>query len=145
MTNENTTVPGSLPEHDNHGRCRMLGQILDRIGNKWTIMIVGALSEGPVRFNALQRIVEGVSHRMLTLTLRGLEADGLVVRTVYPTVPPRVEYELTDMGRSLIEPLKALLAWAESHQPAISEAQAAISPDIQPRSGMIVRSGQPVS
>lgn len=115
--------------HDNHARCKMLGQILDRIGNKWTIMIVGALSQGPVRFNALQRVVDGVSHRMLTLTLRGLEADGLVTRTVYPTVPPRVEYALTEVGRSLIVPLKALLEWAESNQPAIAAAQSESAPE----------------
>jgi DNA-binding HxlR family transcriptional regulator len=117
-------LPDAPGEHANHPRCTMLGQILDRIGNKWTIRIVGALSHGPVRFNALQRSVEGVSHRMLTLTLRALEADGLVSRTVYPTVPPKVEYALTELGRSLIVPLQAMVEWAERNQAVIAAAQA---------------------
>jgi DNA-binding HxlR family transcriptional regulator len=77
-----------------------------------------------MRFNALLRLIDGVSHRMLTLTVRGLEQDGLVKRTVYPTVPPKVEYELTHVGRSLIEPLSALAAWAQRNQPAIQAARA---------------------
>lgn len=71
--------------------CKALGNILDRVGDKWTVMVVGILSDGPVRFNALQRAVAGVSHRMLTLTLRGLERDGLVKRTAFATVPLRVD------------------------------------------------------
>ena len=110
--------------HDDHARCKALGRVLDRIGDKWTVMVVGALSKGPVRFNALMRFVEGVSHRMLTLTLRGLEKDGLVKRTVYPTVPPKVEYQLTEVGCSLIEPLSALTAWAQTNLPAIEAARA---------------------
>lgn len=110
--------------HDDHARCKALGRVLDRIGDKWTVMVVGALSKGPVRFNALMRLIGGVSHRMLTLTLRGLEQDGLVKRTVYPTVPPKVEYQLTDVGRSLIEPLSALTVWAQTHLPAIEAARA---------------------
>jgi DNA-binding HxlR family transcriptional regulator len=113
-----------LVVHDDHARCRALGQVLDRIGDKWTIMVVGALSKGPMRFNALQRLIGGVSHRMLTLTLRGLEHDGLVKRTVYPTVPPKVEYELTEVGRSLIEPLSALSNWAQENLPAIEAGRA---------------------
>lgn len=109
---------------DEHVKCKALGQVLDRVGDKWTIMVVGALSKGPTRFNALLRLIEGVSHRMLTLTLRGLEQDGLVKRTVYPTVPPKVEYELTDLGRSLIEPLDSLSLWAQEHLPAIEAARA---------------------
>ncbi|WP_201004447.1 winged helix-turn-helix transcriptional regulator [Pseudomonas cichorii] len=109
--------PGDVD--DDHARCKALGRVLDRIGDKWTIMVVGALSNGPVRFNALLRLVGGVSHRMLTLTLRGLEQDGLVKRTVYPTVPPKVEYELTEVGRSLIEPLGVLCSWAEANLPVI--------------------------
>lgn len=110
--------------HDDHGRCRALGSVLDRIGDKWTIMVVGALSKGPVRFNALLRLIDGVSHRMLTLTLRGLEQDGLVHRKVYPTVPPKVEYRLTEIGSSLIEPLSALSSWVERNFPAIEAARA---------------------
>lgn len=104
-----------------------LGKVLDRIGDKWTMIVVGNLSNGAMRFNALLRAVGGVSHRMLTLTLRGLEEDGLVKRTVFPTVPPKVEYELTAIGASLIEPLEYLLAWAEKHQAAIETARASKS------------------
>lgn len=122
MTQKNA-VPCEPKGRNDHARCKILGQILDRIANKWTVMIVSSLAEGPVRFNALQRNVEGISHRMLTLTLRGLEADGLVRRTVYPTVPPKVEYELTGIGQSLISPLKALLDWVENNQLLISDKQ----------------------
>jgi DNA-binding HxlR family transcriptional regulator len=105
--------------------CKALGNILDRVGDKWTVMVVGILSDGPVRFNALQRAVAGVSHRMLTLTLRGLERDGLVKRTVFATVPPRVDYELTELGHSLKPPLELLAAWARTHQAAIERAREA--------------------
>ena len=114
-------------EHDEHAQCKALGQVLDRIGDKWTIMVVGALSKGPVRFNALLRIINGISHRMLTLTLRGLERDGLITRTVYATVPPKVEYELTEVGCSLIEPLRTLSSWALQNLPAIEAARASNS------------------
>ena len=110
-------------EHD-EADCRALGEMLDRIGDKWTIMVVGALSEGPMRFNAIMRFIDGVSHRMLTLTLRGLERDGLVKRTAYATIPPKVEYELTKLGRSLIEPLTALSDWVVRNRPAIEGARA---------------------
>lgn len=86
-------------------------------------MVVGSLSNGPLRFNAIMREIGGVSHRMLTLTLRGLERDGLVTRTAYATIPPKVEYELTELGRSLIEPLRVLAAWAVQHRPAMERAR----------------------
>ncbi|MGF6975558.1 DNA-binding HxlR family transcriptional regulator [Paraburkholderia sp. JPY465] len=120
-------LAGCRSPTDEHARCKALGQVLDRIGDKWTIGVVGALSKGPTRFNALLRLIDGVSHRMLTLTLRGLEQDGLVKRTVYPTVPPKVEYQLTDMGRSLTEPLETLSRWAQEHLPAIEAARASPS------------------
>ncbi|WP_075657433.1 helix-turn-helix domain-containing protein [Pseudochrobactrum sp. B5] len=110
-------------EADDHETCKALGQILDRIGDKWTIMVVGVLSSGPVRFNAMMKTIGGVSHRMLTLTLRSLERDGLVSRTAYPTIPPKVEYELTEAGRSLIEPLGVLSAWAVAYQPVIEQSR----------------------
>lgn len=103
--------------------CKALGVILDRVGDKWTVLVVGALSDGPMRFNALQRATQGVSHRMLTLTLRGLERDGLVKRTPFATVPPRVDYELTKLGRSLISPLRALARWAGDNRNAVEAAQ----------------------
>jgi len=103
--------------------CKALGQILDRIGDKWTVMAVGVLSKGPLRFNAIQRTIPGVSHRMLTLTLRGLERDGLVRRTAFATIPPRVDYELTDLGHSLKGPLETLAKWARVQQPQIETAR----------------------
>jgi len=103
--------------------CKALGRIFGRIADKWTIVVVGVLSHGPMRFNALQRSIPGISHRMLTLTLRGLERDGLVKRTAFATIPPRVDYELTEAGHSLKEPLKTLAAWARSHQDGIEAAQ----------------------
>ena len=111
------------PDHD-HEDCRAVGQALDRIGDKWTVMVVGTLSNGAMRFNAIMRAIGGVSHRMLTLTLRGLERDGLVKRTAYATIPPKVEYELTDLGSSLIVPLQALATWAQRHRPAMEAARA---------------------
>lgn len=106
-----------------HADCRAMGQVLDRIGDKWTIMAVGALSHGPMRFNALLRRIGGVSHRMLTLTLRGLERDGLVKRTAFATIPPRVDYELTPLGHSLIEPLATLAQWGQDHRTEIERAR----------------------
>ncbi|MCB1487979.1 MAG: helix-turn-helix transcriptional regulator [Bauldia sp.] len=103
--------------------CLAVGRVLDRIGDKWTVMVVGVLSKGPLRFNAMMRAIDGVSHRMLTRTLRSLERDGLVNRAVYPTVPPKVEYELTEVGHSLIKPLRALLGWAREHRPVIESSR----------------------
>lgn len=108
---------------EGEANCKALGQILERIGDKWTIMIVGALSRGPMRFNALQRAIPGLSHKMLTTTLRGLERDGLVTRTAFATIPPRVDYELTEQGRSLREPLLTLATWARSQQPYIEASR----------------------
>ena len=98
-------------------------EILDRIGDKWSVLVVGLLADGPRRFSELRRSIDGISQRMLTLTLRGLERDGLVTRTVYPTIPPRVDYALTRLGATLIEPIMALAAWARTHRPAIMDAR----------------------
>jgi DNA-binding HxlR family transcriptional regulator len=103
--------------------CKAFGNILDRVGDKWTVMVVGTLSDGPMRFNALQRAIGGVSHRMLTLTLRGLERDGLVMRTPFATVPPRVDYELTKLGHSLKDPLEILAGWVQSNRAKVEEAR----------------------
>ena len=100
-------------------------QVLDRIGDRWTVLIIGALDIGPQRFSAVAKRVDGISQKMLTQTLRGLERDGLVTRTIYPEVPPRVEYELTDLGRSLQDPLRALQEWATAHTGAVLAARAA--------------------
>ncbi|WP_313279652.1 winged helix-turn-helix transcriptional regulator [Timonella senegalensis] len=90
-------------------------RLLDRIGDRWTVLVVGILSEGPTRFGEIARQIDGISQKMLTQTLRKLESDGIVSRRAYPEVPPRVEYSLTDAGRSLKEPLKALESWAREH------------------------------
>lgn len=100
-------------------------EVLDRIGGKWSIGIIVEAIRGPVRFTELERSVEGISRRMLTLTLRNLERDGLLVRTVYPTVPPKVEYTATEMARELYGSLIGLTDWAERHRGAIAEARAA--------------------
>lgn len=107
------------------GPCREVSSILSRVGDKWTVLVVMMLSEGPRRFNDLKRSIGGVSQRMLTLTLRGLERDGIVSRTQYPSIPPRVEYELTELGHSLRVPVDALGSWAFDHLPCITAARAA--------------------
>lgn len=99
-------------------------EVLDRIADKWTALIIRVLSAGTKRHNELQREISGVSQKMLTQTLRSLERDGLVTRKVYPVVPPRVEYSLTPLGRSLTEPLQAICLWAEKHLPELQAARA---------------------
>nr|WP_249123710.1 MULTISPECIES: helix-turn-helix domain-containing protein [unclassified Bradyrhizobium] len=96
-----------------------------RVGDKWSVLVIMLLQGGPRRFNELKRMINGVSQRMLTLTLRGLERDGLVTRTMYPTIPPRVDYALTDLGRSLAEPVKALGNWAFANMTDIEQARRA--------------------
>lgn len=98
-------------------------RILDRIGDRWTVLIVGRLSAGTARFSELLRGIDGISQKMLTHTLREMERDGLVVRTVYPEVPVRVEYSLTDAGHSLRAPLKALEEWAVAHLGGVLDSQ----------------------
>jgi DNA-binding HxlR family transcriptional regulator len=110
---------------DSEDQACTVRQVLDRVGGKWSIGIIVAASQGPVRFTELERAIEGISRRMLTLTLRNLERDGLLTRTVYPTVPPKVEYVATEMARELYESLVALTTWAERHRAAIAVARAA--------------------
>ena len=124
MVDTNTAV--RAPEASNSdAACKAVVETLARIGDKWTVMVVGALSKGPIRYNEIGRRVEGISQRMLTLTLKGLEQDGLVTRTMYPTIPPRVDYELTELGRKLIVPLRALSEWARENRPAMLAAREA--------------------
>ena len=113
-------IPGNLyvPED-----CRAVSEVLDRVGDKWTVLVVVELGQGTKRFNEIRRALGSISQRMLTLTLRGLERDGLVTRTVFPTVPPRVDYELTKLGRSLLEPVSGLGLWARRNRPVIEEAR----------------------
>ncbi|MEW6639980.1 MAG: helix-turn-helix domain-containing protein [Pseudomonadota bacterium] len=103
--------------------CRAVGTVLARVGDKWSVLVIMLLQDGPRRFNELKRTIGGISQRMLTLTLRGLERDGLVTRTMYPTIPPRVDYALTDLGRSLAEPVKALGEWAYGNMTDIEQAR----------------------
>ena len=103
--------------------CRPLSEALAKIGDKWTILIAMQLEHGPQRFSALQRNVEGISQRMLALTLRGLERDGLVERTVFPTKPPSVEYALSDLGEEMVVPVKALGSWVTENLVRIEKAR----------------------
>jgi DNA-binding HxlR family transcriptional regulator len=103
--------------------CRAVSEVLARVGDKWTILVVSELGHGPKRFNEIRRALGSISQRMLTLTLRGLERDGLVTRTVFPTIPPKVEYELTKLGRSLLEPVSGIGLWARQNRSAIQDAR----------------------
>lgn len=105
--------------------CLAVREVLNRVGDKWSLLIVGYLADGPMRFNELRRAVEGISQRMLTLTLRGLERDGLVARSVQATTPPRVDYTLTPIGLTLLEPVRALVSWADANRVAITDARTA--------------------
>lgn len=108
-------------------------EVLDRVGDKWSLLVIGLLSAGTRRFSELRHSVDGISQRVLTATLRGLERDGLVSRTVHPTVPPRVDYTLTPMGRTLLDAVGALLEWTERHLPEIDAARAAYDRRSAPR------------
>ena len=110
--------------------CRAVSSVLARIGDKWSVLIIVLLGDGPKRFNEIKRMVGGISQRMLTLTLRGLERDGLVKRTQFPTIPPRVDYELTQLGRSLWDAVKPLGEWAQGHVRHITKARAAFDKKI---------------
>jgi len=110
--------------HQFGDNCRRVAEVLQRVSDKWSILLVVLLEHGPRRFNDLKRSVPGISQRMLTLTLRGLERDGLVGRAVVASVPPRVEYVLTDLGRSFAAPARALHGWVEGNIPAIDAARA---------------------
>jgi DNA-binding HxlR family transcriptional regulator len=115
-------LPGNLHVPED---CRAVSEVLGRVGDKWTVLVVVTLGEGPKRFNALRRAIASISQRMLTLTLRGLERDGLVTRTIHATVPPRVDYALTELGRSLLVPVAGLGAWARRNRAAIERARLA--------------------
>jgi DNA-binding HxlR family transcriptional regulator len=104
--------------------CRAARDVLNRVGDKWSLFVVGFLKDGPRRFNEIKRTIEGISQRMLTITLRGLEREGLVTRTVTPTTPPRVDYALTELGRTLLDPVLALTNWAHDHHAEIEKARA---------------------
>lgn len=129
MAQEGTRTEPEHREGTDHASiaasCQAPREILARIGDKWSVLIVMLLGEGPLRFNEIRRMVGGISQRMLTLTLRGLERDGLVSRTVVPSSPPRVTYALTPLGHSLSRPVKALGAWARANQADVEAARVA--------------------
>jgi DNA-binding HxlR family transcriptional regulator len=119
MSVEHTEMPASLGLDAD---CPVR-EVLDRVGDKWSVLIIVLLGQGTHRFNELHRTIDGISQRMLTLTVRNLERDGLVKRTVYATVPPRVDYELTELGETLLVPLAALSDWANAHRGDIVAAR----------------------
>lgn len=110
-------------KHVPHGSCIAVREVLNRVGDKWSVLIVQLLADDPKRFSELRHTIEGISQRMLTLTLKGLERDGLVTRTVYPTIPLRVEYELTDLGRTLRKPIQSLAKWAQENRERIQQSR----------------------
>ena len=122
MIPEHSKLTAPVPNHESEG-CRAVSSVLARVGDKWSVYIIVLLGDGPKRFNEIKRLVGGISQRMLTLTLRGLERDGLVTRTVFPTIPPRVDYELTDLGRSLWAAVEPLGSWAQDHVKDIIQAR----------------------
>jgi DNA-binding HxlR family transcriptional regulator len=103
--------------------CLATREILNRVGDKWSVLVIVILGDGAKRFNDLKRTIDGISQRMLTLTLRGLERDGMVKRTVFPTVPARVDYALTPFGRTSLEPVMQLALWAQKHRPEVQRAR----------------------
>jgi DNA-binding HxlR family transcriptional regulator len=104
--------------------CQSVNEILARVGDKWSVLVVSLLGDGALRFSELRRLIGGISQKMLTTTLRGLERDGFVTRTVTPTIPPRVDYELTALGRDLLVPVRALGEWAKRNRSRVENARA---------------------
>lgn len=144
MENEPATEHESAVRHE-PGACKLVSETLARIGDKWTVLVVELLcaGRGPMRFNEIRRAIGGISQRMLTLTLRSLERDGLVTRTVHPTIPPRVDYELTKLGHTLRTPLVAVAEWARANRAAIDEARKIFdaTSDASPSSRQLRRRG----
>jgi DNA-binding HxlR family transcriptional regulator len=113
------------PEARNHSSSCRAREVLQRVGDKWSVQVIDLLGERTMRFSELHRSVDGITSRMLTVTLRGLERDGIVARTIHPVIPPRVDYELTAMGRTLLDTIGQLVSWTDSHLPEIDAARAA--------------------
>lgn len=122
MKSRSNTKGTDVFAHD--AACPFTREVLTRVGDKWSILLIVLLGNGAKRFNELKRIVQGISQRMLTHTLRGLERDGLVLRTVFPTVPPRVEYALTPLGKTLLKTVTELANWASDNRGVIERARA---------------------
>jgi DNA-binding HxlR family transcriptional regulator len=121
-----SVLPGNLHEPED---CRAVSEVLSHVGDKWTVLVVTTLGDGPKRFNELRKALGSISQRMLTLTVRALERDGLVTRTAVATIPPRVTYELTKLGRSLLDPVSGLGLWARRNRSAIEEARSRFDAD----------------
>jgi DNA-binding HxlR family transcriptional regulator len=119
---EGPDLPDDALQWDTREDCDVR-QILDRVADKWSLLVVALLDHRTMRFSELRRQIDGISQRMLTVTLRQLERDGLVRRTVYPVVPPRVEYQLTPLGKTLHATIQSLVAWTEDHQAEIAAAR----------------------
>ena len=118
------TVATGLPRQpDTHQDCRGVASVLSLVGDKWSVLVIMLLRDGPRRFNELKRMINGISQRMLTLTLRGLERDGLVIRTIHPVIPPKVEYRLTELGFTLAEAFCGVWVWAADNVDRIAEAR----------------------
>jgi DNA-binding HxlR family transcriptional regulator len=135
-----TTLPEDALQWDVREGCEVR-QILDRVADKWSLLVIALLEDRTLRFSELRRMVDGISQRMLTVTLRQLERDGLVERTVYPVVPPRVDYALTPMGRSLHATIQALVTWTEAHQERIAAARDAY--DVRAQEDAAIHAGLP--
>ena len=125
-------LPSNLHQPED---CRAISDVLARVGDKWSVLVVSKLGDGTKRFNELRREIGGISQRMLTLTLRGLERDGLVARTIVPTSPPGVEYDLTALGRDLLQPVSALSAWAIRNQSKIEQSRLKFDASAKPQGG----------
>jgi DNA-binding HxlR family transcriptional regulator len=124
---DETTPPGNLAGETRAvipTTCRAR-EVLQRVGDKWSVLAIDLLGQGTMRFTELHRAIDGITARMLTVTLRGLERDGIVTRTIHPVIPPRVEYALTPMGRTLLCTIGQLVSWTDSHLPEIEAARAA--------------------
>ena len=114
----------TVAETHSHDACRPIHELLSLVGDKWTMQVVRHLGNGTMRFNEIRRAIDGISQKMLTTTLRNLERDGFVTRTIYPTIPPRVDYHLTDLGYELLVPIRALSEWVTENRYRIEEARA---------------------
>src|SRR5438445_11073603 len=124
VTSMTLTLPTQPQRSPNEPGCTTIREVLARVGDKWSVLVITLLGERTMRFSELQRSIEGISQRMLTLTVRQLERDGLVERVVFPVVPPRVEYSLTALGTTLLTPLVQVASWADAHRTDIEAARA---------------------
>ncbi len=122
---ETTALAGAGPAAGGVPMTCRAREVLQRVGDKWSVLAIDLLGQGTLRFTEMHRAIDGITARMLTVTLRGLERDGIVTRTIHPVIPPRVEYALTPMGRTLLDTIGQLVSWTDSHLPEIEAARAA--------------------